>query len=399
MSRSKKSKGIYGMGSIRQRTRTRKDGSKWTYWEGRISRGFNPVTGKRNTVTVTGNTQKETREKLQEIAVKMNDGSYRPAGKVKLTDWFDVWLKEYQVSNKPLTIKNHTGMINKHILPALGSVELRKLNNLTIQRFYNSLSAGDHPLSPKTVKNIHSILHKALEQAVRAGELARNPADNCVLPRQIKKEIKPLEPEEITQFIQCLDDEPYRNLFLTAFFTGMRQGELLGLSWDRVDFKTGIIEIRQQLQCIDGKYYLETPKHDKVRYIAPARIVMDILCEEKVKQEKNQEMLGEAWKNEWNLVFTDELGKCLVRRTVDKHFKKVLKKSGIEEHRFHDLRHTFAVSMLDAGEDLKSLQENLGHATAAFTLNQYAHVSKKMRMQTSQRMHEYFTKLMPAASM
>ena len=236
-------------------------------------------------------------------------------------------------------------------------------------------------------------------QAVKTGELNNNPADNCVLPRQVKKDIKPLEPEEITRFIRCLENEPYRNLFLTAFFTGMRQGELLGLSWDRVDFNTGIIEIRQQLQCIDGKYFLETPKHDKVRYIAPARLVMDVLREEKAKQEKNREMLGEDWKNDWNLVFTDELGNCLVRRTVDKHFKKILKKSEIKEHRFHDLRHTFAVSMLDAGEDVKSLQENLGHATAAFTLNQYAHVSRKMRMQTSQRMHDYFTRLMPAASM
>lgn len=387
------------MGGIRQRIRTRKDGSKWTYWEGRISHGFNPITGKPNTVTITGKTQREVREKLQETAVKLNKGEYIPAGKVTLKDWIDIWLKEYQVSNKPLTIKNHTGTIKKHILPALGSIELRKLNNLTIQRFYNSLTTGSHPLSSKTVKNIHSILHKALEQAVKAGQLERNPADNCVLPRQIKKEIKPLEPEEITRFIQCLDNEPYRNLFLTAFFTGMRQGELLGLSWDRVDFKTGIVEIRQQLQCIDGKYYLETPKHDKVRYIAPARIVMEILQKEKAKQEQTRKMLGEDWQNEWNLVFTDELGKCLVRRTVDKHFKRILKMSNIEEHRFHDLRHTFAVSMLDAGEDIKSLQENLGHATAAFTLNQYAHVSKKMRMQTSQRMHEYFTKLMPAASM
>lgn len=293
------------MGGIRQRTITRKDGSNRTYWEGRISRGFNPVTGKQNTVTVTGKSQKEVREKLLDVAVKLNSGVYRPAGKVTLESWINIWLKEYQAANKPMTIKNHTGMIKKHILPALGSIELKKLKNLTIQRFYNSLSEGPHPLSPKTVKNIHSILHKALDQAVKAGELNNNPADNCVLPRQVKKEIKPLEPEEITRFIRCLENEPYRNLFLTAFFTGMRQGELLGLSWDRVDFKTGIIEIRQQLQCIDGKYFLETPKHDKVRYIAPARLVMEVLREEKAKQEKNREMLGEDWKNDWNLVFTD----------------------------------------------------------------------------------------------
>lgn len=393
MSRSKKN--APGMGGVRKRSRTRKDGSVWTYWEGRITRGFNPATGKPKTVTITGKTQREVLEKIQAVAVEMNEGTFVEPSKRLLKDWIKIWLKEYQGSKKPLTVKNYTCTIEKHVIPALGNVELRKLNNLMIQRFYNNLCSGEHPLSPKTVKNIHGILHKALDQAVKAGELKSNPADNCVLPKQVKPEIKPLEPEEITRFLSNLDGEPYKNLFLTAFFTGMRQGELLGLSWDRIDFESGIIEIRQQLQCIDGNYFLETPKHDKVRLIAPAQIVMDALREEQQKQCSYKAALGDAWQNEWNLVFTDETGKYLVRRTVDKHFKRILEKSQIEEHRFHDMRHTFAVSMLDAGEDLKSVQENLGHATAAFTLHQYAHVSQKMRMQSSKRMNDYFTKLLP----
>lgn len=393
MPRSKKN--APGMGGIRKRSRERKDGSVWSYWEGRITRGFNPTTGKPKTITITGKTQREVREKIQAIAVEMNEGTFVEPSKRLLKDWIKIWLKEYQGSKKPMTVKNYSCTIEKHVIPALGDVELRKLNNLMIQRFYNSLCSGEHPLAPKTVKNIHGILHKALDQAVKAGELKTNPADNCEMPRQVKPEIKPLEPEEITRFVQNLEGEPYKNLFLTAFFTGMRQGELLGLSWDRVDFDHGIIEIRQQLQCIDGNYFLETPKHDKVRLIAPAQIVMDALREEQQKQLSYKAALGNAWQNEWNLVFTDETGKYLVRRTVDKHYKRTLEKSGIEEHRFHDMRHTFAVSMLDAGEDLKSVQDNLGHATAAFTLSQYAHVSQKMRMQSSKRMNDYFTKLMP----
>lgn len=131
--------------------------------------------------------------------------------------------------------------------------------------------------------------------------------------------------------------------------------------------------------------------------IAPVKIVLDALKEERDRQQKNRAIFGNAWNNQWNLVFTDEFGKYLVRRTVDKHYKVILEKSGIADHRFHDMRHTFAVSMLDAGEDLKSLQENLGHATAAFTLTQYAHVSQKMRLQSSKRMNDYFQKLMPEA--
>jgi len=384
-----------GMGGIRKRTRERKDGSVWTYWEGRISRGFDPKTGKPKTVTVTGKSQKEVRERLQAIAVELNEGSFVAPSKKTLEEWLNIWLAEYQCSKKPLTVQNYRQAIKKHILPALGNVPLKNLTNLMIQRFYNSLGEGEQPLSPKSVKNVHGILHKALDQAVKVGELKTNPSDNCVLPKQVKPEIKPLEPEEITRFVKNLEGEPYKNLFLTAFFTGMRQGELLGLSWDRVDFKSGVIEIRQQLQCIDGNYFLETPKHDKVRMIAPPLLVMDALKQEKALQDRNRELMGEKWQNDWNLVFTDSVGKQLVRRTVDKHYKRILEKSGIEPHRFHDMRHTFAVSMLDAGEDLKSLQENLGHATAAFTLSQYAHVSQKMRLQSSKKMNDYFSKLMP----
>ena len=396
MSRSNsKKRNSPGMGGIRKRTRERKDGSVWTYWEGRISRGFDPKTGKPKTVTVTGKSQKEVRERLQAIAVELNEGSFVAPSKKTLEEWLNIWLAEYQCSKKPLTVQNYRQAIKKHILPALGNVPLKNLTNLMIQRFYNSLGEGEQPLSPKSVKNVHGILHKALDQAVKVGELKTNPSDNCVLPKQVKPEIKPLEPEEITRFVKNLEGEPYKNLFLTAFFTGMRQGELLGLSWDRVDFKSGVIEIRQQLQCIDGNYFLETPKHDKVRMIAPPLLVMDALKQEKALQDRNRELMGEKWQNDWNLVFTDSVGKQLVRRTVDKHYKRILEKSGIEPHRFHDMRHTFAVSMLDAGEDLKSLQENLGHATAAFTLSQYAHVSQKMRLQSSKKMNDYFSKLMP----
>lgn len=382
-----------GMGSVRKRTVKRKDGSERTYWEGRITKGFDPKTGKPHTITVTANTQKEVMQRLQQKAVELNEGTYVAPSKLTLGEWLDIWMKEYQGSIKPMTRQNYNQLIKKHILPALGPVPLKKLTNLSIQRFYNSLE-----LSPKSVKNIHGILRRALEQAVLIGELKTNPSKNCVLPKMEHKEITPLEPEEITRFLQHLDGEAYKNLFITAFFTGMRQGELIGLSWDNVDFDTGTITIKQQLQCLNGQYFMQSPKHDKIRIIAPAEIVMDALREEREKQEANRKLVGSAWSNKWNLVFTDVLGKNLVRRTVGKHYKRVLEESNIEHHRFHDTRHTFAVSMLDAGEDFKTLQTNLGHSSAAFTLNQYGHVSRKMMMQTSRKMNDYFSKLLPDQS-
>lgn len=161
-----------------------------------------------------------------------------------------------------------------------------------------------------------------------------------------------------------------------------------------MDFDTGIITVKQQLQCKDGNYFLETPKSGKKRTILPAPLVMDALRREQQKQQAAQEQAGELWNNSLNLVFTDALGKYLVRRTVVKHFKKISERAGIsDDARFHDLRHSFSVTSLHAGDDIKTVQANLGHATAQFTLDVYGHVTQKMRQDSANRMQQFYDQL------
>ena len=255
-----------------------------------------------------------------------------------------------------------------------------------IQRFYNALD-----LSPKTSKNIHSILHSALQQAVENKLLIANPTNACKLPKIEKYEIKPLEPQEIAVLLQEASTDDYANLFTVAMFTGMRQGELLGLTWENVDFDNGTITVKQQLQCKDGVYFLQTPKNGKGRIIIPAQVAMDALQDEKEKQARNRLAYGESWNNPDNYVFTDALGKHLVRRTVVKHFKAVSDRAGIENVRFHDLRHSFAVNSLMIGDDVKTVQANLGHATASFTLDVYGHVTQKMQKDSAERMQQFWS--------
>lgn len=174
-------------------------------------------------------------------------------------------------------------------------------------------------------------------------------------------------------------------------FTGMRQGELLGLTWENVDFDNGTITVKQQLQCKDGVYFLQTPKNGKGRIIIPAQVAMDALQDEKEKQARNRLAYGESWNNPDNYVFTDALGKHLVRRTVVKHFKAVSDRAGIENVRFHDLRHSFAVNSLMIGDDVKTVQTNLGHTTASFTLDVYGHVTQKMQKDSAERMQQFWS--------
>ena len=379
------------MGSIRKITRTI-NGKNYTYYEARYTAGFDPGTGKQIQHSITGKTQKEVAQKLKAALAAIDAGTYKAPCKMTVAQWLDIWVAEYLNSVKPLTKHNYNKQVQKHLKPALGAARLETLDTHTIQRFYNSLIASG--LSPKTVKNVHGILHCALQQAIACDYIYRNPTDACKLPKVNKPEIKPLEPEEIARLLKEAEQDDYCNLFIVAMFTGMRQGELLGLAWECIDFQTGIITVKQQLQCKDGDYFLETPKSGKNRTILPAPIVMDALRNQLQRQQKEQEQAGKMWDNQFGVVFTDALGKYLVRRTVVKHFKKISQRAGIsDDARFHDLRHSFAVSSLYAGDDIKTVQANLGHATAQFTLDVYGHVTQKMRQDSANRMQKFYEQL------
>ena len=379
------------MGSIRKVTKVVK-GKEYTYYEARYTEGFDPRTGKQVQRSISDKSKKVVAQKLKAALAAIDAGTYKAPCKMTVAQWLDIWVAEYLNSVKPLTKHNYNKQVQKHLKPALGAARLETLDTHTIQRFYNSLIASG--LSPKTVKNIHGILHCALQQAIACDYIYRNPADACKLPKVTKPEIKPLEPEEIARLLKEAEQDDYCNLFIVAMFTGMRQGELLGLAWECVDFQTGIITVKQQLQCKDGNYFLETPKSGKNRTILPAPIVMDALRNQLQRQQLEQERAGEMWDNQFNLVFTDALGKYLVRRTVVKHFKKISQRAGIsDDARFHDLRHSFAVSSLYAGDDIKTVQANLGHATAQFTLDVYGHVTQKMRQDSANRMQKFYEQL------
>lgn len=380
-----------GMGSIRKVTKVVK-GKEYTYYEARYTEGFDPRTGKQIQRSITDKSKKVVAQKLKAAVAAIDAGTYKAPCKMTVAQWLDIWVAEYLNSVKPLTKHNYNKQVQKHLKPALGAARLETLDTHTIQRFYNSLIASG--LSPKTVKNVHGILHCALQQAIACDYIYRNPADACKLPKVTKPEIKPLEPEEIARLLKEAEQDDYCNLFIVAMFTGMRQGELLGLAWECVDFNSGIITVKQQLQCKDGNYFLETPKSGKNRTILPAPIVMDALRNQLQRQQKEQEQAGKMWDNQFNLVFTDALGKYLVRRTVVKHFKKISQRAGIsDDARFHDLRHSFAVSSLYAGDDIKTVQANLGHATAQFTLDVYGHVTQKMRQDSANRMQKFYEQL------
>lgn len=387
----KSTRNAQGGGSIRQR----KDGS----WEARYTVGRDPGTGKQIQKSIYGKTQKEVRQRLQQITSSIDDGIYTEPSKMTVGKWLEVWHAEYLGGVKQATSAHYRSHIETNLKPNIGAVKLSALKPHHVQALYNKLLRSEtNPdgLSAKTIKNLHGVLHKAMKQAVMLGYIKVNPTDACVLPRIEKKEVSFIEEDGVKALLKAIEGHRFENVYKVDLFTGMRQGEILGLTWDCVDFDTGILTVNKQLQkehIKGGLYSLVSCKTDRVRRIKPASFVMDTLRQQRIKQNEERLLAGGAWMNDWNLVFTNELGGHLCAPTVYNHFKKLMQQIGLPSVRFHDMRHTYAVISLQNGDDIKTVQQNVGHATAAFTLDVYGHVSQKMQQDSADRMQGYFESL------
>ncbi|MBQ7345815.1 MAG: site-specific integrase [Oscillospiraceae bacterium] len=386
-------KSAAGTGTIRKRTVT-KNGKQYTWWEARYTNGYDPGTGKQIQRSITGKTQKEVAQKLKATTVAIDQGTYIAPSKMTVGQWLDIWTAEYLGAVKPSTLHSYKTTVRNHLKPNLGAIKLDALTPHMIQGLYNGFTdpqrAGG-PLSAKTVKNIHGILHKALQQALMNSYIRFNPADPCVLPRVQKQDLQPMDETQITAFLKAIKGNLYEDLFIVTLFTGMRQGEIHGLMWDCVDLTHGKIRIDKQLQYIrksKGQYRMVPTKNSKGRTITLPPTVLTTLHRVRLRQLEDRLRYGECWLDS-GYVFTDELGRHLKPQNTYREFKRIVASIGCPNTRFHDLRHSYAVAAIKSGDDIKTVQENLGHATAAFTLDIYGHVTDQMKQASAARMEQF----------
>ncbi len=388
-------KSAAGSGTIRKKIVTR-SGKQYVFWEARYTVGTDPGTGKQIQRSITGKSQKEVAQKLKAATAAIDAGTYQEPIKLTVGNWMWTWLDVY-ATNKvtAYTLETYQQVTKNHIKPRLGSIKIQGLRGEHIQKFYNDLTAQG--LSGKTVKNISAVLSAALDRAVKLGYLPANPCKAADLPKVKNKEIHPLTDAEIPLFLKAIEKSPFRNAFALCLFCGLREGELLGLSWERIDFEHQQITIAQQLQKskqAGGGYRLvDHTKSGKPRTIQAPAIAIEYLRMERTQQLQNRIKAGSAWENEWNLVFTNEVGQHLTIHNFYRTFKAIVSEIGRPDARPHDLRHTCATAAIASGADIKSVQSLLGHATAAFTLDKYAHTSEKMKQDTADRLQQYYASL------
>ena len=303
-------------------------------------------------------------------------------------EYLDVWLKgSVYGSVRQSTYDRDTNLVNNHIKPVLGGLKLKKLNSAHVQGFYRDrLDAG---LSASTVRKVHDILRRGLAQAVDWHLTPRNVADVVKPPKPLAKEMVALSADQTRRLLDAAAEDRLEALYKLAVHTGMRQGELLALRWQDVDMENAVVSVRRTLTRSGGKVTFGEPKTRKSRRsIRLTQQATEALRAHLERQLRDMEILGDRYQDQ-GLVFTTDTGAPINPSNLrQRSFASLLKQAGLPHMRFHDLRHTCATLLLSRGFHPKFVQELLGHATIAITLDTYSHVMPSMGDATAKAMED-----------
>jgi integrase len=338
--------------------------------------------------TVYGKTRKAVAEKMNEALANRSKGIVVDDENLTLGAWLDRWLEDSVRGNVGAgSLRQYSIHIHHHIQPSLGRVKLSRLNPSHIQALYaQKLRDG---LAPATVRLTHAVLHRALDQAVKFNLIAQNPTARVDLPKIKQDEITPLDPEQARLFLDAASEarERYEALFTVALTVGLRIGEVLGLRWSDIDLEAGTLRVSYQLQRYPGKgLVLTEPKYGSRRTIALPQRALESLRIHRKRQAEERLRAGANWRD-MGLVFASEIGTPLDARNVThKHFKPLLKRAGLPNIRFHDLRHSCATILLSRGVHPTYVQNLLGHKSVKLTLDRYSHWMPSMGEQTAAAM-------------
>ena len=367
-----------GEGSIRKRS----DGR----WEGRYTVGYDE-NGKVKMKNVLGKTQAEVKEKLKEKIEEAKVLDVSKSEAYTVGEWAVLWFEIYAKPNiRERTADYYNRYITKHIVPCLGDIKLNKLTGRQIQKMYNDLlDHGRERVSQKEknpglsgtyVHGVHVMLHNCLNRAVKERLLVRNPADDVIVPKIDKKEMKILPPEQVKAYLKAASVRGVLPLFYLELTSGLRKGEIAALLWSDLDVKNCTLSVTKQLMSSrDGELKITQPKTaTSVRLISLPQETVELLKEEHSKHPLNIYMFP-----------SPRTGGMYHPDSIVKLHEKILNDAGIEHLRFHDLRHSFATYALQSGADVKTLSCMLGHYSAGFTLNTYCHATRDMQADAARK--------------
>ena len=325
---------------------------------------------------IYGKTRAAVAEKLTRALADWDGGLTYDAGNMSVGEHLNRWLNDsVRDTVRRRTSERYEQFVRVHLIPALGEIKLAKLTPAHVRGLYRErLDSG---LAPRTVLHIHRVFSKALKQAAADGLIPRNPADPVMPPQPRREEIRPLNCEQVRALFEAANGDRLEALYIVAVTAGLRRGELQGLKWDDLDLEAGTLQVRRTLSEPKGGYIFETPKSGKGRSVRLTRRATAALRSHRKRQLEERMKLAGLW-TDHGLVFTSGVGTPLLGGNLNRSFKATLRRAGLPEVRFHDLRHTCATLLLKQGVNPKFVQELLGHADITLTLNVYSHVLPDM---------------------
>jgi len=382
-----------GEGTIRKRS----DG----LYEARYSIGKD-VNGKQRQKSVYGNTEAEVIEKLNKLKKDLWTGTYIEQSNICLGEWLKQWMEAYKRKTVRATTYECMQMyLQKHIYKSdISCLRLVDLKPFHFQNLYNALG---EKLAPASIRKIHNIIGAALNQAYKNELIATNPASKATPPTIEKPDIQILSHKEQEIFINALEGETLKPLFLLLLQTGLRIGEALALRWDCIDLKKNmtltingtcrrvITNFDKDSKEIKSEMIFQKPKtKNSVRTIPlmPAAIQNLRLLKQRQKIEAIKD--GKPFDNN-KIVFNTANGSIHEAKNVARVLHRILKTAGLKRITLHCLRHTFVTRMLEAGEDIKTISEIIGHSKVSFTLDTYAHILPTKKHSAVQRLNHFFS--------
>lgn len=327
--------------------------------------------------SVYGKTYEDCRKKWIEALSNRSKGLNFDSGNMSVGEYLNRWLTDSVLDTvKVRTYEEYESIVRCHLVPTIGKTKLGKLTPSHVRALYRSkLDAG---LSPRRVQYVHITLRKALTQAVLDGLLPRNVTDAVTAPKPASKEMRVLDGNnEVRAFLEATKPERLHALFILAISTGMRMGELSGLTWRSVDFESGKVSISRSLAYSkkDGPFFTDTKNKSSRRRIKISQRTLNALLSHRKRQAEERLRAGSEWQDN-GLVFPGEHGQPLRPWVITRALQRSLKRAGLPQSiTFHEAtRHTCATLLLGKGVHPKLVQELLGHSQISITLDTYSHV-------------------------
>jgi integrase len=294
------------------------------------------------------------------------------------------WIDHARPRLRPATYQGYARHVRLHLRP-LAEIPLGSLTPGHVERLLAGIVASGR--SPRTAVHVRAVLRRALADGVRDGLIGRNVAALARPPRVVRREMRPLSASEVRELLETTADDEYGPLWALAVGSGLRLGEILGLSWNDVDLEAGRLVVRRAMARADEGWALAEPKTARSRRTVelPA-MAREALGARRTRQEADRTAAGSAWQDRGlELVFTDTVGRPLTPAIVSDAWRRTRRRLGLGV-RFHDLRHTYASLLLGAGVPLKVVSDALGHSTIALTADTYAHLTPELRREAADAM-------------